>query len=251
MNWMTTLFTRAAGQVVQASSTPEAAGVDQTRRGWLKRIGLALGGGIVAGPALASAASAATPAPQGATFRTAGADPFLAEIMLFAGNFPPRGYMFCEGQILSIAQNTALFALLGTMYGGNGVNTFALPDLRGRSPIHQGQGPGLSNIPLADLGGQEQVTMLSSQMPQHTHALNVNSGAGTSASPSGGVLAAGAGTNVHGETIPVMGYAAGPNGIAASNAIATAGGGQPLPVRSPYLALNYCIAVEGIFPSRS
>lgn len=250
MNWMTTLFSRVAGPVASLSSTPEAAGADQTRRGWLKRIGLALGGGIVAGPALASAAAAAPSAP-GATFRTAGADPFLGEIMLFAGNFAPRGFAFCEGQIISIAQNSALFSLLGTTYGGNGVTTFALPDLRGRAPIHQGQGPGLSSIPLGDVGGQEQVTMLATQMPQHTHALGVNSGAGTSASPSGGVLASGAGTNVHGETIPVMGYAAGPNAAAAANAIGTAGGSQPLPIRSPYLALNYCIALQGIFPSRS
>src|SRR4051812_19628298 len=100
-------------------------------------------------------------------------EPFLAEIMIFAGNFAPRGWAFCNGQILSIAQNTALFSLLGTTYGGNGQTTFALPDLRGRVPIGVGQGPGLSSISLGEVGGTENVTLLTTQMPMHDHTATV------------------------------------------------------------------------------
>jgi microcystin-dependent protein len=96
-------------------------------------------------------------------------DPFLAEIMIFGGNFAPRGWAFCDGQIMSIAQNTALFSLLGTTFGGNGQTTFALPDLRGRVPLHAGSGPGLSNYSLGEMGGQQSVTLTTSQMPAHNH----------------------------------------------------------------------------------
>src|SRR5437899_12703586 len=115
--------------------------------------------------------------------------PFIGEIVMFAGNFAPRGWAFCNGQILSIAQNTALFSILGTTYGGNGQTTFALPDLRGRVPMHPGQGPGLTNHTLGEVAGSETTTLLSSNMPQHTHALNCNSAAGTQPSPSSGFLA--------------------------------------------------------------
>src|SRR5215213_3857433 len=113
-------------------------------------------------------------------------EPFIGQIIQFAGNFAIRGYAMCNGQILSIAQNTALFSILGTTYGGNGQTTFALPDLRGRAPVHMGQGPGLSNVQLGEPGGAETVTLLPAQMPQHVHAVNASS-ASTTKNPAGGV----------------------------------------------------------------
>jgi microcystin-dependent protein len=111
-------------------------------------------------------------------------EPFLGSIVLFAGNFPPRGWAFCNGQILSISQNTALFSILGTTYGGNGVTTFALPDLRGRAPIHFGQGPGLTNYVLGENGGVEDVTLVETQLPAHTHAQPTTQGQQTTNRPS-------------------------------------------------------------------
>src|SRR4051794_10683767 len=102
-------------------------------------------------------------------------EPFIGEVIMFAGNFAPRGWALCQGQLLSIAQNTALFSILGTTYGGNGQTTFALPDLRGRVPLGQGQGPGLSSYVLGEVAGNENVTLISTQMPQHNHLLNCNS----------------------------------------------------------------------------
>ena len=124
------------------------------------------------------------------------ADPFLGMIALVPYNFPPRGWTFCNGQILAISQNTALFSLLGTTYGGNGVTTFALPDLRGRVPLSSGQGPGLSNYDLGELSGTENVTLTTNQMPIHTHALGVSAKEGTSESPVGAVPAAESWMNV-------------------------------------------------------
>src|SRR3982750_2476369 len=122
-------------------------------------------------------------------------EPFLAEIIMFGGNFAPRGWAFCSGQILSIAQNTALFALLGTTYGGNGQTTFALPDLRGRAPIGTGQGPGLTNILLGELSGTQSVTLTSQQMPAHNHSVNASATVANTANPTGGSLAVGQGTD--------------------------------------------------------
>jgi microcystin-dependent protein len=169
-------------------------------------------------------------------------EPFIGQIILVPYNFAPRGYAFCQGQILSIAQNTALFSLLGTTYGGNGQTTFALPDLRGRAPLSQGQGPGLSNYSLGEQGGVESVTLISQQMPQHNHFLSVNNQGAATGRPSGqfpGVAAANA-------------YAPATDGTTfAPQAISLTGGSQPHENRQPYLALNYCIALEGIFPSRN
>ena len=173
------------------------------------------------------------------------ASPFLAEIKMFAGNFAPRGYAFCSGQILSIAQNTALFSLLGTTYGGNGQTTFALPDLRGRVPIHPGQGPGLSLYNLGEQGGAETVTLIATQIPAHTHALNVNTGAGTNAAPAANeVLAASTARDKLYTT-------AAPNATLAPQAVGTAGGSQPHTNIQPYLSVNFIIALQGIFPSRN
>lgn len=166
------------------------------------------------------------------------AEPFLGQLMLFGGNFAPRGWALCNGQILAINQNTALFSLLGTTYGGNGQTTFALPDLRGRAPLHAGQGPGLSPYALGQVGGTENVTLLATEMPAHTHAQPATAADET--------------TNRPNAAVPARGgvYANSPDG---SNLAATtsAGGSQPHTNIQPYVTLNYCIALEGIFPSRN
>jgi microcystin-dependent protein len=164
--------------------------------------------------------------------------PFLGEIRLFGFNFAPRGWAFCQGQIMSIAQNSALFALLGTTYGGNGQQTFALPDLRSRVAIGQGQGPGLSNYVLGEETGTETVTLLSTQMPAHTHLQPVTNAASSSSRPGGNVPSSGGS------------YASTSDGGAFA-AVSAAGGNQPFSVLQPVLVLNYCIALEGIFPSRN
>jgi microcystin-dependent protein len=167
-------------------------------------------------------------------------EPFLGELRLFPFNFAPRGWAFCNGQILSIAQNTALFALLGTTYGGNGQTTFALPDLRGRVPISAGQGPGLTSYSLGETGGTETVTLIATQMPAHSHLVNVSNATATSSRPNGNLPAAGGSYTDPGD---------GSHFDAAT--VAPAGGSQPHENRQPYLTLNWCIALEGIFPSRN
>jgi len=167
-------------------------------------------------------------------------DPFIGTIILFAGNFAPRGWALCDGQVLSIAQYSALFSLLGTVYGGNGIQTFALPDLRGRVPMHAGQGPGLSNRTLGQVFGTESVTLTSNNLPGHTHQLMVSSDPPDDDIPPGLALA------------PGQFYRSAPANTALSAASITpvAGGQQPIPTTSPALVLNYIIALEGIYPSR-
>lgn len=174
-------------------------------------------------------------------------EPFIGQIGLFGFNFAPRGWALCNGQLLSITQNSALFSLLGTTYGGDGISTFALPDLRGRVPNGQGQGPGLSDYQIGQASGTENVTLIQSQMPQHNHPLNVSSSPATSNNPAGTVLAVSAdanegAVNTYGTTI---------NATANPQAIGLAGGNQPHENMQPYLTMNYCIALEGIFPSRN
>jgi len=171
--------------------------------------------------------------------------PFLGMIMLWAGNFAPRGWQLCNGQILSIAQNTALFSLLGTTYGGNGQTTFALPDLRGRVPIHWGQGPGLNNYVLGEVGGSETTTLLVSNLPQHTHQLMGTLEAGSTSSPAGAFLANTGALDKE--------YSAQSASPAAMNvgAIGLTGGSQPIDNQPPFLVMTYCIALQGIFPSRN
>lgn len=169
-------------------------------------------------------------------------DAFLGQILIVSFNFAPRGWAICEGQILPIDENTALFSLLGTTFGGDGVRTFALPDLRGRLPIHQGQGPGLQDYVIGTLGGEEQVSLTISQIPAHTHPLLGQSALGNSANPTGDIWAAQSRLNVYSSAVPDSPMGGG--------AIGTAGGGQPHNNRSPYLTVNYIIALEGIFPSR-
>jgi microcystin-dependent protein len=170
-------------------------------------------------------------------------EPYLSEIGMAAFNFAPTGgWMRCNGQILSIAQNTALFSLLGTYYGGNGQTTFALPDLRGRAPMHHGQGPGLSNYAQGTALGSETVSLAVSELPAHTHTLSGNSGAGTTSDPTSNFIAAYAeGINGFSDTA---------NATLNSAAVSNTGGSQGHTNMQPFLVINYCIATQGIFPSQ-
>nr|WP_024306777.1 tail fiber protein [Pseudomonas sp. P818] len=190
-------------------------------------------------------------------------DPFIGEIKMFGGNFAPRGYAFCMGQSMAIAQNTALFSLLGTTYGGNGQTTFGLPDLRGRSPVGQSQGPGLSLINLGELGGAETVTLLQTQMPIHNHIAAGTcsiSAAGTPTSPAlaptpanavlggsvgGSPSAAAIWSTVMKDPVPLA------NPSTVNVTVQMAGGSQPVAIRNPYIGINFIIALDGIFPSRN
>jgi len=170
-------------------------------------------------------------------------NPFVGEIRLFAGNFAPSGWAFCNGQLLPIADNDALFALLGTTYGGDGTNTFALPDLRGRIPVHQGTNPrnGISYIQ-GQLGGEEQVTLTIEQIPLHTHVAQAQSAAGSQQGPAGGVWAS--------SNLGQFSSSA-PNSTMSSAVLSPAGSGQAHPNIMPYLAVNFIISLFGIFPSRN
>jgi len=177
-------------------------------------------------------------------------EPFLGEVRMFGGNFAPRGWAFCNGQLLSIAQNTALFSLLGTTYGGDGQTTFALPNLQGRFPMHWGNGAGLSMRTLGEVSGNESVTLLASQLPAHTHPMAAISVDGNTDSPVGAVCA----KAVDGSANPVSAYSSGTNPDTAMSPKAVGpntGGGQPTPVMNPFLCVSFIIALEGIFPSRS
>jgi microcystin-dependent protein len=169
-------------------------------------------------------------------------DPFLGEIRLFPYNFAPLGWALCDGSVLSIASNTALFSLLGTTYGGDGRSTFALPDLRGRVAVSSGQGAGLTDHPLGQLGGDETVTLTTDGLPAHSHAVAAHSSRGAHASPNGRVPG-------HSSSGTVYADASDRTQMSAQM-IAPTGGDQPHDNLQPYLALNYCIAMEGIFPSR-
>lgn len=174
-------------------------------------------------------------------------DPILGQLMLVGFNFAPKGWAFCNGQLMSIAQNSALFSLLGTTYGGDGITTFALPDLRGRVANHFGQGPGLSNYTQGEASGTETVTLLSTEIPAHNHPVYANNTTGNTNSPEGAILAA------FGTSLPPEGpYTSGnPNTTLGANAVGPTGGSQPHNNLSPFLTLNYIIATQGIYPSRS
>jgi microcystin-dependent protein len=171
-------------------------------------------------------------------------DPYIGEIRIFAGNFAPRGWALCNGQILSIAQNTALFSLLGTTYGGNGQTTFALPNLQGRAPMHPGQGPGLTPRVLGESSGINTVTLLTNEMPAHTHALTASSSPASARNPTGNPLARSRNGNAYQTTIQNL-------VPLAAQAVSLAGSGQPHNNMQPYLALNFIIALQGIYPPRS
>jgi len=171
-------------------------------------------------------------------------DPFVAEMRIFPFNFAPRGWAMCNGQLLPISQNTALFSLLGTMYGGDGKTTFALPNLQGSVPTHQGQGPGLSGYVVGQSGGSETVTLIQTELPAHAHQASGASGNGPT-SPANNTWGTGAGRT------PPPTYVNGSPNVTMGNALSVAGGSQPHNNMQPYLTLNICIAMQGVFPARS
>jgi microcystin-dependent protein len=175
--------------------------------------------------------------------------PLLGAIFMFAGNFAPSGYQLCQGQTLSISQNAALFSIMGTTYGGNGTTTFQLPDLRGRGPIGQGTGPGLSTINLGQSAGAENVTILASNMPAHNHTIAVSTAAGAQNSPSNNFLAPTVDSD--GNPCPAHNSSATAGQTLAPTAVSLAGQSLPLSVQNPYLGITFIIAMTGIFPSRN
>jgi microcystin-dependent protein len=171
-------------------------------------------------------------------------EPFLGQIQPFGFNFPTRGWAFCDGQLLSIAANSALFSLLGTMYGGDGRTTFALPDLRGRSIVHIGTGPGLSPIRQGERSGRENITLSTANMPSHNHSVTATTNDGTLDEPASGVRFGTAGTAIY-----AQGGAA--SVVMAGDSTTNNGGNLPFDSRNPFLGIPYSIAVQGLFPSRS
>jgi microcystin-dependent protein len=167
------------------------------------------------------------------------ADPFVAEIRIFPFNFAPKGWAWCNGQLLPLGQNTALFSLLGTTYGGDGKATFALPDLRGRAPMHPGQGPGLSLRIQGESGGSDSVILEEDELPAHTHRVLAAEEDAVFKTPAGMFVASGNAM-----------FATAPNRTLSSQALATAGGGLPHNNLQPYLTLFFCIALQGVFPAR-
>lgn len=174
------------------------------------------------------------------------ADPFVAEIRIFPFNFAPRGWAWCDGQLLPLSQNTALFSLLGTTYGGNGKSNFALPDMQGNAPMHWGQGPGLSLHDLGETGGSQTVSLLESEIPSHAHAVNVANEAGTTNLPQGNLIARpfGRGNNLFSTT------RTSPASMSPNEVVPT-GGDQPHNNMQPYLTFYFCIALQGVFPPRT
>lgn len=172
------------------------------------------------------------------------ADPFVAEIRIFPFNFAPKGWALCDGQLLPISQNTALFSLLGTTYGGDGKSTFALPNLQGSAAMHPGQGSGLSLRDLGEVGGSETVTLQTSEMPFHTHSLRGSTDPGDNTVPGPTISLA--------QSTGALAYVnnANPDSQMAPQALPPAGGGLPHNNMQPYLTFNFCIALQGVFPSR-
>ena len=178
-------------------------------------------------------------------------NPFVAEIRIFPFNFAPTGWAFCDGQILPLSQNTALFSLLGTTYGGDGKSNFALPNMQGSVPIHYDQGPGLSLYDIGQTGGEQTVTLLTTELPSHTHAVQFSNTAGNLPSPAGNVWAKPPGGG-HGQPAAEQVYSTNAQNAAMSPlATSLVGGNLPHNNMSPYLTLNFCIALQGVFPPRS
>jgi microcystin-dependent protein len=178
-------------------------------------------------------------------------EPFLGEIRMVGWNFAANGWALCNGQLMPINQYQALFALLGTTYGGDGITTFALPNLQGRVPIHQGAGPGLSPYTIGQSSGSENITLLANQMPTHSHLMGVSNLPGTVADPTNAILAQG-NSGASRSPVPVSDYVStAATGTLAPTAIASSGGNQPHSNIQPFLCINFIIALTGIFPSRN
>lgn len=172
------------------------------------------------------------------------ADPFVAEIRIFPFNFAPKGWAWCDGQILPLSQNTALFSLLGTTYGGDGKSNFALPNMQGNAPIHAGQGSGLSLYDLGQMGGTETVTLLQSEIPAHSHNIMASTAPADTNPPSPTVvIAQSTGTNAYSSNAS--------NAFMSFNTLTPQGGGQPHNNLMPYLTFYFCIALQGVFPPRT
>jgi microcystin-dependent protein len=167
--------------------------------------------------------------------------PYVGEIRMFGGNFAPEGWALCQGQLLAISENEALFQLIGTTYGGDGQTTFALPDLQSRLPVHQGTGPSGTTFPIGQMGGVETVTLTVQQIPVHSHALAATAGAGSTTNPAGNLLARGGSTYIQGD----------PDAALNPATVAPAGGSQPHDNLQPYLCINFIISLFGVFPQQT
>ncbi|MGR3811674.1 phage tail protein [Jiulongibacter sp. NS-SX5] len=172
------------------------------------------------------------------------AEPYVGEIRMFAGNFAPRGWAFCDGQLLAVSQNDALFSLFGTIYGGDGRTTFGLPDMRGRIPIHAGSGPGLTPRTVGSKGGSENVTLTEQQLPSHRHPVRISEDIATRPFPEGGVLASNA------ETAAFYNQGSSSDSLEKMDGIADTGGSQSHSNLMPFLCINFIVALFGIYPSR-
>lgn len=177
--------------------------------------------------------------------------PFVAEITIFAFQFAPRGWALCQGQLLPISQNTALFSLLGTMYGGDGKSTFGLPNFQGQTAVSAGQLTGGSQYFQGETTGSQTVTLLTSEMPIHNHFFNATTDRGTTTSASGNVTATGAAGTPQQPTVGKFYSSNAPNQIMSPNELSITGGSQPHNNMQPYLTLNFCIAMQGVFPARN
>jgi microcystin-dependent protein len=173
------------------------------------------------------------------------ADPFVAEIRIFPFNFAPKGWAWCDGQVMPLSQNTALFSLLGTTYGGDGKSNFALPDLQGRAPMHPGQGPGLSLHDLGETGGSETVSLLESEIPAHAHTLRGDRNVSETPDPAANTLGRGSSINAYQSVTNANLVSMAPE------ALAPAGGDQPHNNLQPYLTFYFCIALQGVYPPRT
>ena len=178
-------------------------------------------------------------------------EPFLGQIIQVGFGFAPRGWALCDGQLLAIASNTALFSLLGTTFGGDGRTTFALPDLRGRISKHVGSGPGLNPVTWGEKGGRESLTLSTANLPSHSHSLVGTTAEQNAGTPTNNLLASGASDGRGGNATTVYASGASANATAASASIGNTGGGQAFDIRNPYLGIYHCIAIQGIYPSRN
>ncbi|WP_201987490.1 phage tail protein [Hymenobacter rubidus] len=230
---MEAITTAASADLPAGAGSPEL----PVRRNWLKAFGALVGGFL-----LSRAASAKPAAPR----QVLGQTPYIGEIQLFAFGFAPRGWALCNGQLLSISQNQALFSILGTTFGGNGQTNFALPDMRGRNP--RGVGAGYT---LGQSGGSESHTLTNAELPAHTHGYQVSNAAATTNNPVGAVPAvASAGPDLNGEAVSLQAYGSSPPATAESaTSVSTIGSSVPFDLRAPYNTLNFCIALVGVFPS--